>query len=65
MLKDVGMAVPKSREARAVYMPQDKRLSHATIEKRKRGKKRDEPFYLLRLMGVSSTYRVYDNAPLQ
>ena len=28
MLKDVGMAVPKTR---AVYMPQDKRLRHTTI----------------------------------
>ena len=31
MLKYVGMAVPKTRETRAVYMPQDKRLWHTTI----------------------------------
>ena len=31
MLKDVGMAVPKTRESRVVYMPQDKRLWHTTI----------------------------------
>ena len=26
MLKDVGMAVPKTRETRVVYMPQDKKI---------------------------------------
>ena len=31
MLKDVGMAVPKTRETKAVYMPQDKGLWHTTI----------------------------------
>ena len=31
MLKGVGMAVPKSRETRVVYMPQDKRLWQTTI----------------------------------
>ena len=28
MMKDVGIAVPKTRETRVVYMPQDKRLWH-------------------------------------
>ena len=31
MLKEVGMAVPKIRETRVVYMPQDKGLGHTTI----------------------------------
>ena len=31
MLKNVGMAVQKTRETRAVYMPQDKRLWHTTM----------------------------------
>ena len=31
MLKDVGMAVPKTREARVVYMPQDKDYDNNTM----------------------------------
>ena len=31
MLKDVGMAVPKTRETRSLYMLQNKRLWHTII----------------------------------
>ena len=53
MVKDVGMAVPKTRETRVVYMPQDKRLWHTTMPQ-------DELFLKEKLAVLGGT-RTHDN----